>query len=143
MADKRMEQSPNTSADRYDPDSILRAVLEREVQRLQANLKGWAARINAATTSTIDSGESVAYVLEWSEREIGYAAKLLVCRTIQHWLSDLEQPKSYDDVRSMAMNMALNGARNPDRSTSAMARTMSQNVTEHWARFAKEGTGAI
>lgn len=114
-----------------------------EIERLRKEIAKWQAE---QAEYLAKGGISLAYGFEWGDTVISNSVKLEMVETMQAWIggaslegiaeeeAEKEATRLLKMLATECMKKALEGARSPVRSTSAMSRLIGELRTEAWAQ---------
>ena len=114
-----------------------------EAGRLRDEIKKW---LDEQSANLAKGGLSLAYGFEWADKVTATSVKLEVVETILAWAdgaslegmsdeeAEAEAARRLKMVAQESMKKALECARSPVRSTSAMSRLIGELRTEAWAQ---------
>jgi hypothetical protein len=120
----------------------LLADFQFEIDRLRKEHQKW---LDEQSANLAKGGISLAYGFEWADTAIANTVKLEVVETMLAWLDEAsltdypvaeleaEAARRLKLLATECMKKALEGARSPCRSTSAMSRLIAELRTEVWA----------
>lgn len=108
-----------------------------EIERLRKEHAKW---LEEQSANLAKGGISLAYGFEWGDTAIANSVKLEMVETMLAWIDngseEITEEHAAARLKLLAkecMGKALEGARSPCRSTSAMSRLIGELRTEAWA----------